>query len=647
MNKNVTRIVFMVLMISLIYPSISYSQESLYKESPLIQEQVLSGELPPIEERLPLNPVIIQPVDEIGVYGGTWHMALNGYTDIGLLHKTIAYENLVRWDEQWLRVIPNIAQSVEINEDATEYTFFLREGMKWSDGVPFTADDVIFWYEDIFSNTELSLSQPTWLTSGGESVVVEKLDDYTLVFRFRESYGLFLQNLASPDGSEPTSYPRHYLEQFHRDYNPDIDDLVQEAGVENWTELFTQIYGRVGIVGSPTRWKNPELPTLYPWLITNPYVEGVETVRAVRNPYYWKVDTAFNQLPYIDAVEYQVVSSSDEVVQLVLDGRIDMQARHISTPANRVLIEAGRENGDYSLYTLVPSHSSEIVISLNMTHQDPELRDIFQNRDFRIGLSYAINRQRIIDLAYGGFGMPYQVAPRPESPFYSERMATQYTEYDVEQANLYLDRAGYIERDDEGFRLRPNGERISISIEYASSFRPPWQQSMLLIEEDWEAVGIEVILMDENLQDFQANTLASNQHDAAIWQGDGGLDVILQSRHYLPNNIQSNHGTAWAYWFLNSDNPLALTPPENVQIKLSLWRELNMTNDPQRQAEVMTEILEMATEDFSVIGITLAEGWFGIVKNDFHNVPRVMPRSWIYPDPAPTNPPQYFIAPGD
>ena len=191
---------------------------SIYHEAPLSREKVARRQLPALDERLPGSPALVQPFDRIGTYGGTWTRAIRRTRDHASFIRVIGYENLMRWDPLWINVVPNIARKYDVNADATRYTFYLRKGMRWSDGMPFTADDIVFWYEDVFSNKELTPSIPAWLTSGGKPVKVEKRDETTVVFSFEVPNGLFLMNLAAPWGGEPTEYPRHYLEQFHARY---------------------------------------------------------------------------------------------------------------------------------------------------------------------------------------------------------------------------------------------------------------------------------------------------------------------------------------------------------------------------------------------------------------------------------------------
>ena len=151
----------MLLMISV---SLTGAQEMTYSQAPMLDGM----DLPELSERLPAEPLVVEPADRIGVYGGTWHMGLRGGNDGALLVRTIGNEGLVRWNLDWTGVVPNVAASYEVNEDGTEYTFNLREGMKWSDGMPFTANDIVFWYNAHATNTEVSPAPPNWMVAGGE-----------------------------------------------------------------------------------------------------------------------------------------------------------------------------------------------------------------------------------------------------------------------------------------------------------------------------------------------------------------------------------------------------------------------------------------------------------------------------------------------
>ena len=616
------------------------------KEAPMLAEMVAAGTLPPLEERLPVNPMVVQPTESLGQYGGTWRSGLRGGADNAWLVRTIAYEYLVRWDPTWAEVIPNLAESFEANADATEFTFKLREGTKWSDGEPYTADDILFWYEDVLVNEEYSATHPvpSWLQSGGEPPAVEKVDDYTVKFTFAAPNGLFIQRLATPDGAGPVGLPKHYCSQFHASYNDDLDALIAENEATNWVNLFELKCGNVQGTPYDSAWYNADRPALWAWDITVPYEGNSTQVVAERNPYYWKVDPEGNQLPYIDRFVAEIGEDVQVLVLRALNGEIDFQDRHIATLDNKAVFSDNMEAGEYGFFDTIPSSMNHVAIALNLTHKDPAKREIYQNKDFRIALSHAINRQEIIDVVFVGQGEPYQLAPRPTSPFYNERLAKQYTEYDPDLANEILDGL-FPEKNSSGFRLGPDGNPILVDVQ-VTNVNVTHVDSMELIKGYWEAVGIQTNVNSIDRSLFYTRKDA-NEHDVAIWGGDGGLDVILEPRWYFPYSGESLFAEAWKEWYTNPSGQGALTapeePPAGVLAQMALYDQIKASGDAAEQAELMGQLLDMAADQFYAIGIALPSPGYGIVKNNFHNVPSPHPGAWLYPNPGPTNPEQYWI----
>jgi peptide/nickel transport system substrate-binding protein len=617
------------------------------REAPALQALVAAGKLPPLEQRLPENPLVIAPVEKTGKYGGTWRSGLRGGQDTAWLTRTVNYEHLVRWSPDWSQVVPNVAESFSSNADATEFTFKLRKGMKWSDGAPFTADDIVFWSEDILNDPEYSKTHPpsAYLRAGGKTVTVSKIDETTVVFRFAAPNGLFLQRLATPEGDQPTRWPRHYAMQFHPRYNKtNLDALIKQAGATNWVNLMELKAGNVQGTPYDAKWQNVELPTLHAWRFTTAYGAGAKQVVAERNPFYWKVDTAGNQLPYLDRLVWEIGDDVQVLVLKALNGEMDMQDRHIGIPANKAVFVDGQQKGGYGFFEVVPSSMNDMIIALNLTHKDPVKRQIFQNKDFRIGLSYAINRKEIIDVVWVGQGEPWQLAPRPTSPFYNERLAKQYTEYSVAKANEHLDKA-FPRKDAEGFRLGPDGKRISFVVE-VTNIQTERVNAMELIVKYWRAVGIDVQSKSED-RSLMYTRKDHNDHDAAVWGGDGGLDVILEPRWYFPYSGESLFAEAWKEYYTNPSGVGSLVKPEEppaaTRQQMELYRQLIGTGDQAKQAQLMKQILEIAADQFYAIGIGLTAPQYGIVRNNFKNVPRSMPGAWLYPNPAPTNTAQYYI----
>ncbi len=233
-------------------------------QAPELAKQVEQGTLPPLKERLPVNPLVVEPVEKIGEYGGVWRSALLGGNDDPWIRRTLAYENLMRWKPDWSGVIPNIAESVEVNDEATQFTFRLREGMKWSDGAPFTADDIRFWYEDLLLNSEFTPTPAEpFINADGTPVSFEMTDKITFSFTFKQPKSLFLQYLATMRDLDHAliRYPRHYFERFHPKYNPNVQQEIDAAGQSNW----------VGLIGAKAKyWANPEVPTIHAWIFKRP-----------------------------------------------------------------------------------------------------------------------------------------------------------------------------------------------------------------------------------------------------------------------------------------------------------------------------------------------------------------------------------------
>lgn len=642
----------------LLWAGMAQAASGFFKESPLLAAKVEAGELPPVAERLPRNPVLVEPVERLGRYGGTWRMSMRGNADRGLIYRTIGYEHLLRWDPAWTRVVANVAQSYSVNDDATEFTFKLRQGMRWSDGQPFTADDIMFWYEDVLKNSELTPEPPHWLIAGGSLVEVDKLDSHTVRFRFASPNGLFPQNLASGhDSGGPANFPKHWLKRFHKRYSPaGLEAEVTAAGARDWVELFRLKSADEHVPKSLAalfrhRTSGEDLPArIEPWPTLGAWnlksVEDGDPPRIVaeRNPYYWKVDPGGQQLPYLDKVVYSTFKSQQEIIEFTKTGNIGMQSRRISHPKFHKELVEFQDQGGYRFFSLIPGNSNALVVALNLTHPDPAKRALYGNREFRIALSVAINRKAIIERAGVGKGTPYQLAPRPESRFYNSRLARQYTDYDPGMANAMLDAIGLDRRDEQGFRLRADGERAAISI-LAREDRSLSVLGFEMIAENWRAIGIDAKVQALGRKDLESKVRA-NAHDAAQGHSDGGMEALLSPGVYLPwNEALSIYSIGWVRWLADSSHAQAQEPPAIVKKQVDLFRRIQVAVTPAEQERLMQQVLDIAADQFYLIGINLMPQQMGVVSNNFRNVPPVMVWSFAYPNPAPTNPSQYFIEP--
>ncbi len=617
----------------------------IFGESPDLAQAVSEGKLQPVEQRLPANPQIVQPVVRIGKYGGTLRLAVLGWNDLAWVERTMGNQSLVRWDPQWTQIIPNLAQSWTVNSNATEYVFHLRRGTRWSDGEPFTADDIVFWYEELFST---GIARPTvpCFFADGKPLRVEKRDDFTVVFRFDSPNGILLYGLASMQGDEPVSYPRHYLSRFDPRLKPDgLPALLKETGETNALRFFRRKFGSLLDNNPANRFRAAELPRLCAWQLVPGHGYGqTNTIEAVRNPYYWKMDTAGNQLPYIDRLVYTQVTNADEMVAMALRGEIDFGERELTSYGDLPQLQGHEKDGGFHFIRIVTDSGNLAVIGLNLTHRDPARRQLYQNKDFRIGLSYAINRDRIIREVLKQAGVPRQMAPLSESLLYHERLATQYTEYDIAKAGEYLDRAGLAKKDGKGWRTGPDGKKLTITAEVsvAHGIRIA---AMQLVKEDWAAVGIDLVLQIEDSAKMSFNRMR-NQHDAMVWSGDGGLDVVMDPRFYLPVSDESFFALPWGRWMVNPADNRGEKPPPEIQEQMQLYRRVKATADIVERQNLMMKVLDRTADFFPVIGLCTADDITGLVANRLHNVPAVMMTSGrSFLAPAPVNPCQFYLDP--
>lgn len=608
-----------------------------YEEAPELKALVEAGKLPPVDERLPKEPLVMDLIDQPGEYGGTLRRAILGGGDQHNMVRTIGSDNMVRWDPTWSEVRPNIAKSWDVSEDASKFTFHLREGMRWSDGEPFSADDIMFWYEDVFLNPDLTPNKDATFVGPAGPVKVNKIDDYTVEFDFGAPNGLFIQNMAYGFGYHPAAFPKHYLSQFHQKHNSDVQALIDaEPAASDWIQLFNL---KAGPMDTPLFWQNPDRPTLHAWHLTNAY-GSTDRVVAERNPYYYKVDEKGQQLPYIDKITYDQVEDVETILLKAFNGEIDYMLRHIGRPANKAALTDNSERGQYGFFDVGDLPANIMILMLNLNSKDPVKREIFNNKDFRIGLSHAMNRQEIIDLLYFGAADAAQTAPREGSELYKEWYAKQFTEFDPDLANEYLDKV-LPEKDDEGFRLGPDGNRFTIIFLVADVFGLQYPDAMELIAGYAADVGVDIqVRATDRSRLIDLHT--SNEQDAYLWNCSGGqADAYTTPICYVP--IVSNSvswAREWAEWGV--DNSRGTEPPQAVKDIFTAYNAVKSAGTPEEMKANMEKVLDMSMEQFFTIGLVQNDPVFGIARNNVKNVPNPLPIAGQLWFPAPYTAQMYF-----
>jgi peptide/nickel transport system substrate-binding protein len=595
-------------------------------EAPALRALVEAGSLPPVEERLPQNPLVIIPVEQAGPYGGTWRRFGTGMDDIRIATARLHYDGLVRWDATGTRLLPNLAVSWEISEEGRVFTFELRRGVRWSDGEPFTADDVLFWYEHILRNSTLTPAIPADLLVGGEVMQLTRLDDFTLEFRFARPNGLFIEKLASGHSQPMVGHPRHYLSQFHPELTPEAEVMaaVRARNLHSWHQLFR----------NRAEWRNPDMPTLNSWVITRP--PPASPVVFERNPYYWKVDDHGNQLPYIDAIS--VLVTNPEIINFrLMAGESQMQSRHVNF-ANYPLLMENRDKFGFRVREWQRSGGGHIALSVNVNHREPAMAEIFRDPRFRKALSLAIDRRSVSEVSYHGLGVPRQMAPPPTSLFYDPDYEKAYTEFDLEKANRLLDEMGLVERDIHGIRKRSDGRPISLQMEHTPIATD--YAAYEIITGGWRALGLNVRTREQAREIFNRRTQAY-QHDITAWGSADEHNPLMSPNRFFP--VWDSHvAPAYGRWFTTGGRQ-GEKPEGDILRCMEIYWEIEETVDPARRIELFREILELNRRNLWMIGVVGELPELVVVGENMRNIPERAMTGWIYRSPGNTAPESYAI----
>ena len=594
-------------------------------EAPFLRELVEAGRLPVVEERVGPEPLVLEGPEGIGNYGGTWMRLAASQDDVWIISSRLSASGLVRWSSMGYPVRPHLARGWEVNEDRSEWTFFLRKGVRWSDGHLFTAGDILYWWEK--ERLMLGFGPPQWMTVNGEPGSIVKVDEYTVRFEFPGPYGLFLEVLA--DGRECYA-PRHYLAQYHPDVGDDtlITAAMRSAGVTSRHAFYTSLGA----------FRNPEHPRMWPWVPRTHRASPPESF--VRNPFYWAVDPQGNQLPYIDRIMFEVKSPMLIPISAAA-GDVSLQERGLRFDDYTMLME-GRASGGYEVYHWYPATRSDWLVALNITRRadDPVTAAkaaLLRERNFRRALSLAANRRQIIDAFYNGVGEPAHPDPGPLSPFESTEFRHSFVEFDPERAEQLLDGIGLTQRDREGMRTLPDGTRLTFFMDYTAFTGPGPAQFVI---DDWADLGIRVVQRERARRLFYSSK-AAGMADMTVWSSGSEFHPLVDPDTFSPVSVEANYGVKYARWFLSGglqgrDDVLGREPPPGSAVRRNMERYLEAVAAPglDEQVEIFREMARTAGEEVWTISISTPPPALVVVKNGFRNVPRVALSGYAYSTPA-------------
>ena len=589
-----------------------------FKEPPALQGKVDAGKLPPVTERLPETPriSISGPSLSVGKPGGDIRMLVGRDKDIRLLI-VYGYARLVGYNEK-LEFEPDILEWLEV-EDERIFTMKLREGHRWSDGEPFTTEDLRFYWEDVANNEELSPVGPEQtFRANGELPTVEVIDATTIRYSWAKPNPFFIPALA---GARPLPMymPAHYLKQYHPKYGEAdfIQKAVEAAGARSWAQLFNNL-------GNMYQADNPDLPTLQPWhnLTAPPATRFI----AERNPYYHRIDAAGLQLPYADRFIMDVVNGS-LIPAKTSAGEVDLQSRSLNF-SDYTFLKAAEERSRYNVRLWKTVRGSQLALYPNLNAQDKVWRELNRDARFRRALSLGINRTEINQVIYYGLCLEGNNTVLPDSPLFKQEYRQNYAEFAPEKANALLDEIGLTKRNDAGIRLLPDGRPLEIIVETAGE-NSEEVDVLELIADSWRQIGVKLFTKPSQ-RDVLRNRVFAGETIMAMWFGyENGIPTSFTSpEEFVPIHQQSLHWPMWGQYAETGGNSGEQVDMEKPQRLLELYHDWIEATSRAEKLAAWEEILTIHAEQVYTIGIVAEVPQPIVVAKDLRNVPEKGIYNW-------------------
>lgn len=607
------------------------SYPKTFKEAPMLAEKVKAGKLPAVAKRLPepSQLFVVKPLKETGKYGGNWRRAFTGPADHENANRINSADKILTFDYTGSKIIPCLARDWKISSDGKTTTIFLRKGAKWSDGKPLTANDFMFWYEDIYLNKNIVPTPFFEFQIDGKDGKMRKIDDYTIAFEFPEPYDFFVYQLAGSTGigagfatrggfqNFGGAYaPAHYLKQFLPKYSSEeaVNKKAKDLGFDNWVSLLKNRYS----------WAlNNEVPVMTPWKTVSPI--NTPTWSMERNPYFWAVDDKGNQLPYIDKITLTLAENTEVANLRAIAGEYDIQERHMHLAKLPVFLENAKK-GNYTVHLDPGFNGSDVAIHIGNAYEaDPEISKLLKSKDFRHALALGIDRDQLNEAFWLGAGTAGSVAPSPETIFSpGPEWNKKWGVLDLKQANELLDKLGLTKKDSEGYRLRTDGKgRLRLEMITVGGQFVPYTQVGEMVKQQWKKIGIDVDVkeLERNLA-FTRDS--SNENQMITWANDGSEMLFLFPRHALPVDAAESHmGMAYAKWYASKgtagkkpDDPELLRAYDLFRAAFGMKEE-----DRIKAAKELWKIIVEQTWSIGTVGQSPAFMGVRIVKNNMGNVP--------------------------
>ena len=595
------------------------SQAQSFIEPPMFADQVKAGKLPPVEKRVPAEPAIATfdlPWQEIGRHGGMITNLMERAADIRRM-SAYGYARLAGYVPGY-KIEADILKSFDV-KDGREFTFTLRKGHRWSDGHPFTTDDLRYFWEDMALNKELSPDgPPKEMLVDGRPPKVEVIDEVTIRYTWDAPNSFFLTSLAS--ASPLMIYrPAHYLKRFHKRYaKPDkLDEQIKKRSRRDWVDLH---FNR----DRSARLDNPEMPVLDPWVNTTP--SPSERFVFERNPYYHRVDPQGRQLPYIDQIAV-TIAASKLIPAKVGAGEAELQARALQFN-NYTVLKRAEARQNYKVRLWRSARGSQMALYPNLNAADPAWRDMMRDVRFRRALSLAIDRREINMVIYYGLARESANTVMAESPLYKPELASTWATFDLVAANKLLDEMGLTGRDNRNIRLMKDGRPLEIIVETAAE-GAEHTDVLELMRDTWAKAGVALYIKPQTRDVLRRRVKAGATIMSVFFGFDNGIATADTPPNELaPTQEDQLQWPLWGlYYSLSGRSGAKPDMPEAIRLE-ELYASWMKAQDKAERTRIWDEMLKINAEQVFTIGTINAVPQPVVISNRLHNLPQVAIYSW-------------------
>ena len=610
-----------------------------FSEAPMLAQQVSAGKLAAVDERIPdQDNVFVETNDatgaalEIGNYGGTINI-LSGGGSWDLSRPVL--ESIIHYNSD-STYYPNVIKDYEVNDDYTEWTFHLREGMKWSDGVDFTADDITFWYYMCHVNnfdTKASWAALTE-TVNDEKVFAKltKVDDYTVKWTFQNPKfpGDFIEN-----GDFKWCWaPAHYLKdlipssfyvenEYWEDTGLSDEDVLAKAmemGIDKAT------VADLGKAVAYYFWNVSGLPTLNSYVLTTKEGNNSkddELCILERNPYFWKVDAKGNQLPYCDEIHFVKTSEDGQDQLMFRSGELDM-IQVAMADINSILTDLGDAA---ELREFASTNWGSYQVTFNYTCKDQNYADLFANIDFRQAMSICVDREQVSGLLSDGFLEPGQCAPSEGNIGYDADWENKWTEYNVDEAKKLLEGCGLVMGSDGFYDFADGSDLVLTFYTYTDSGA---DTAFPVLEQYYNAAGIKCATKDIEVSAYDTE-IDNNDWYAVLGPHTaiGGLSLRSRVAPFVPIQQAAEwYGDYGTYY--GTDGAQGVAPTGDMAKLVELYEQWKATPDVAKRDEITLQIYDIHKANLWSIAYLKAESGYNIISSKIKNYPELLVSDDLY-----------------